>query len=86
MGETHRKCPRQDVHVDVQLAFLDNDPGRDISECGIFLEIDDTSTYPLGEMVYLRHIDPNHGKQGTKMDAIIVRVTGGDAFVKLDAF
>jgi hypothetical protein len=93
MSENHRKCPRQDIHVDVQLVFLDNDPRvihtRDISECGMFLEIDDTSAYPLGEMVHLKYVDPIHDNLGTEMDAIIVRVADGGigvAFVKLDAF
>ena len=62
---------------------------RDISEGGMFIEIDDTSTYPLGEMVHLSYKDPIHNNTNTEKDAIIVRVADdglGVAFVELDAF
>ena len=93
MSENKRKYPRKEIHVDVHLSFLDNEPvdvhTRDISEGGMFLILDDTSAYPLGEMVNLRYNDPIHDNTNTEKDAIIVRVADdglGVAFVELDAF
>jgi c-di-GMP-binding flagellar brake protein YcgR len=93
MTDNQRKYPRHEIQFDVQLSFQENEPKvvctRDISEGGMFLEIDDPSIYPLGEMVHLKYKDPNNNNIDTEMDAIIVRVASdglGIAFVVLDAF
>jgi len=93
MSDNQRKSPRHEVHVDVTLTYQDGDPlmvrTRDISDGGMFLVVNDTSTYPLGEMLHLRYYDPDHDNADTKKDAIIVRVADnglGIAFVELDEF
>jgi len=93
MVENNRKYTRREIQVDVQLSFLENEARhvhtRDVSEGGMFLEIVDTSEYPLGEMVHLRYSDPDHDDLDTEKDAIIVRVADGGlgiAFVELNAF
>lgn len=93
MVDNHRKHKRHELHVDVQLSFLDNQPTtvctRDISDGGMFLLINDTSVYPLGEMVHLKYKIPGHDNLDTEMDAIVVRVVDdgiGIAFVELDIF
>ncbi len=93
MTENNRKYTRRELQVDVQLTFLENEPRhvctRDISEGGMFLEIVDTSEYPLGEMVHLRYNDPEQDGLDTEKDAIIVRVAGeglGIAFIELTEF
>jgi len=93
MSENKRKHSRHEIHVDVKLSYLENVPKhvftRDISEGGMFLEIDNTSNYPLGEMVHLKYNDPDLDEAVTEKDAIIVRVADdglGIAFVELDSF
>jgi len=93
MSENLRQYPRQDIQVDVQLSFLENEHRivrtRDISEGGMFLAFNDTSGYPLGEMLHLKYKDPINDNTDTEMDAIIVRVADdglGIAFIALDAF
>ena len=93
MSENQRKYPRYEVRVDVQLSFLDNEPRavctKDISECGMFLDIDNPSDYPLGEMLHLSYKNPLRDNLDTEIDGIIVRITDdglGVAFVDLDAF
>jgi hypothetical protein len=93
MTENHRKYPRHEIQVNVQLSFLENESRlvctRDISEGGMFLEIGSTSEYPLGEMVHLKYNDPTHDNLDTEMDAIIVRVADdglGIAFIELEEF
>ena len=93
MSENQRKYPRYEVRVDVQLFFLDNEPiavyTKDISECGMLLDIDSPSAYPLGEMLHLTYKNPLHDNRDDEVDGIIVRITEdglGVAFVDLDAF
>ncbi len=93
MAENNREYTRREIQVDVQLSFLENEARnartRDVSEGGMFLEIDDTSEYPLGEMVHLRYNDPDHDGLDTEKDAIIVRLADdglGISFVELNAF
>lgn len=93
MTENNRKYSRRAIQVDVQLSFLENETKhvrtRDVSEGGMFLEIDDTSEYPLGEMVHLKFNDPDHDGLDTEKDAIIVRLADdglGISFVELNAF
>jgi len=93
MAENNRKYKRREIQVDVQLSFLENETRhvstRDISEGGMFLEITDTSEYPLGEMVHLRYNDPDQDGLDTENDAIIVRVADdglGISFIELNAF
>lgn len=93
MSENNRKFTRHEVQVNVQLSYLDHETrqvrSRDISEGGMFLEIDNASDYLLGEMVHLKYNDPARDNLDTEMDAIIVRIADdglGIAFVILDEF
>jgi len=93
MTENHRKYTRQDIQVDVRLSYLAKEAKlvctRDISEGGMFLEISDTSDYPIGEMVHLKYSDPVHDDLDTEKDAIIVRVADdglGIAFIEIGDF
>lgn len=93
MTENNRKYERHQIQVDVRLSYLEDGVTlvrtRDISDGGMFLEIDNASVYPLGEMVHLKYNDPTNENLETEMDAIIVRVADdgiGIAFVVLDAF
>lgn len=95
MSDNHRKHPRKEVHIDVRLAFQDSGVHlvrtRDISEGGMFLELDldNPSAYPLGELVHVQYKDPVKNDLYTQIDAVIVRVSSEGlaiAFVDLDAF
>lgn len=93
MTENNRKYTRHQVQMDVQLSYLEDKVRlvrtRDISEGGMFLELDNASVYPLGEMVHLKYYDTTKDGLETEMDAIIVRIADdgiGIAFVVLDAF
>ena len=79
MAENQRKHPRRELLVDVQLSFLAYEPTpaktRDISEGGMFLEVDNSSEYQIGEKLHLKYRDPFHGNTDTIIDAIVVRIT-----------
>lgn len=95
MGKDNRKHPRQEVNIDVKLAFQDTGVRlvrtRDISEGGMFLELDleDPASYPLGELVQVHYTDPIKDDLYTEIDAIIVRIASDGlaiAFIEMDAF
>jgi c-di-GMP-binding flagellar brake protein YcgR len=79
MAENKRKSPRHELRVDVQLSFLAHEPTpaktRDISEGGMFLEVEDSSEYKVGEILHLRYSDPFHNNTDTVIDALVVRIT-----------
>jgi c-di-GMP-binding flagellar brake protein YcgR len=93
MTENHRRFPRHEVKVNVELSFLDVNSRifktRDISDGGMFLVVDSPASYPIGEMVHVHFFDPLHEDADTFKDAIIVRVAGdgiGISYVELEAF
>ncbi len=93
MSENLRKYPRQEIKVNVDLSFLDNDSRivktRDISEGGMFLVTENADRYPIGEMVHVHYLDPFNDDADTFKDAIIVRVAGDGiaiSFIEMDAF
>jgi len=93
MSINNRKHERRAVHVNVTLTFEDvNDSvthTRDISDGGMFLELDNPQAYPIGEMVNIQYKNPFHDNMDTRLDAIVVRVADdgiGIAFVEIDGF
>jgi len=93
MSINNRKHERHTIHVDVTLTFQDNEASvtrtRDISDGGMFLELDGPSDYPLGEMVHIQYKNPLRDNMDTHLDAIVVRVADdgiGIAFVEIDGF
>ncbi len=79
MADDQRKSTRRELHVDVQLSFLAYEPTpartRDISEGGMFIEVDNSSEYHVGEMLHLRYSDPFRDNADTFIDAVVVRIT-----------
>lgn len=93
MTENKRLHPRHEIKVNVELSFLDTDSRifrtRDISEGGMFLEVDNPAGYPLGEMVLVHYLDPLNYDADAYKDAVIVRVTEDGfaiSYVELEAF
>ena len=79
MADNKRKSPRREVHANVQLSFLAYEPTpartRDVSEDGMFLEVNNSSEYQIGEILHLRYRDPFNDNVDTMIDAIVVRIT-----------
>ncbi len=79
MTDNKRKTPRREVHVNVQLSFLAYEPTpaktRDISDGGMFIEVDNSSEYQIGEILHLRYSDPFHDNLDTTIDATVVHIT-----------
>ena len=93
MSESQRRFPRKEVQVKVELSFLDDSVRtvitRDISEGGLSLRLQDTSHYPMGEIVGLRFKNPLADNEETEKDAVIVRHTNDGiavAFVEMGDF
>jgi len=93
MSENLRRYPRQEIQIEVELRFLDDDPRmaitRDMSEGGLFMRIKDTDHYPMGEMLSVRFKNPLKDFEDTDKDAIIVRHSEDGiavAFVEMDEF
>lgn len=93
MSINSRKHERHPVHVDVTLNFQDKHASvtrtRDISDGGMFLELENPSNYPMGEMVHIQYKNPFRDNMDTHVDAIVVRVADdgiGIAFVEIDGF
>jgi len=79
MTDNQRKHPRRELHVDVKLSFLAHEPTpaktRDISKGGMFLEVENSSEYQVGEVLHLKYNDPFHDNIETIIDAVVVRIT-----------
>lgn len=93
MSENQRRYPRHELNIKVAVSCLDVDSRifktRDISDGGMFLQVDDPTQYPQGEMVHVHFLDPLHDDSDTHKDAVIVRVTGNGvaiSYVDLEAF
>jgi len=93
MSKNGRQHERHDIHIDVTLTFQDNKDSvtrtRDISDGGMFLELDNASAYPMGEMVHIQYKNPFRDNMDTHLDAVVVRVAEdgiGIAFVEIGGF
>lgn len=93
MSENQRQFPRQEIQIEVQLRFPENNfrtvITRDVSEGGLFMRLKDTENYPMGEMVNLRFKDPLSDFEDTEKDGIIVRHTDDGiavAYIEIDDF
>ena len=93
MSKNLRKHPRKQVKVSVELTFLDKPYSvvntRNISEGGMFLEVDSTENFPIGEMVSVHYLDPLNGDADTFRDAVIVHKADdgfGICFIEMKEF
>ena len=93
MSENLRRFPRKEVQIEVELSFLEDNARtvitRDMSEGGLFMRLNDTDHYPMGEMVNLRFKNPMADFVDTEKDGIIVRHTDDGiavAYVEIDGF
>ena len=91
MSNNQRQFPRQDLHIEVEFNFLEEAPRkvitRDISHGGLFMLLNDSAHYTMGEMVSLNYKDPLDDHVETHKDAIIVRHTDDGiavAFIEID--
>ena len=93
MTENLRRFPRQEIQIEVELSFLEDNARtvitRDMSEGGLFLRLTDNEHDPMGEMGNLRFKDPMSDFVNTEKDGIIVRHTDDGiavAYVEIDDF
>ena len=93
MSKSQRRFPREEVQIEVELSFLEDTAHtvvtRDISQGGVFLQLDDIEHYPMGEMVTMHFKNPLDNDKETTKDAIIVRHSDKGiavAFVEIDGF
>lgn len=89
MSKNLRKHPREDVHFEVELNFLEDAPRtvitQDASHGGLFMRLKNSQYYTMGEMVNVRFKDPLNNHADTMKDAIIVRhTTEGIAIAYID--
>ena len=93
MSENLRRFPRKEIQIEVELRFLEDSARtvitRDMSEGGLFVRLNDTEHYPMGEMVSVRFKNPLADFADTEKDGIIVRHTEEGmavAFVEMEEF
>jgi len=93
MTKNKRQFPRKEIQIQIELSFLEDDActvvTHDMSQGGMFLQLDNTEHYPLGEMVNLRFKNPLRNLEETVKDGIIVRHANNGiaiAFVEIDSF
>lgn len=93
MEQNNRKYPRTEIEVDVTLSFGEHitrhAKTRNVSEGGMFMNLDETEQFPLGDMVIANFKDPLNNDVETTKDAVIVRVADHGiaiAYIDLDAF
>ncbi len=77
MSENSRQFPRQEIQIEVELRFLEEDARtvitRDMSEGGLFMRVKNPEHFPMGEMVNLHFKNPLDDFTSTEKDAIVVR-------------
>lgn len=77
MSENQRLHPRQEIKIEVELRFLEDEPvtviTRNVSQGGLFMCLANPDHYTMGEMVSVEFKDPLNGFTDTHKDAIIVR-------------
>lgn len=88
-----RRHPRKQIKVSVELMFLDEPYAivntRNISEGGMFIEVDTARHFPIGEMVSVHYLDPLNDDQDTFKDAVIVHIANdgfGICFIEMTEF
>ena len=93
MSENHRRFPRKEIQIEVELRFLEDSARtvitRDMSEGGLFMRLKDKDHYPMGEMVHLQFNDPLNNDERTDKDGVIVRRTDDGiavAFIEMGDF
>ena len=93
MTKNKRQFPRKEIQIEIELSFLEDDSRtvvtHDISQGGVFLQLDNTERYPMGEMVNLRFKNPLEDLVETVKDGVIVRHADDGiaiAFVEIDTF
>jgi len=91
MSKNQRKYPRKDIKVSVELTFLDEPyeivDTRNISEGGMFIEVNPASKFPIGELVNVHYLDPLNNDEDTFKDAIIVHINNdglGICFIEMN--
>ena len=93
MSEDLRQFPRLEIQIEVELSFLEDTARtvitRDMSEGGLFMRLNNTEHYPMGEMVNMRFKDPLADFTSTEKDGIVVRHTDDGiavAYVEIEDF
>lgn len=93
MHKNQRQFPREEIQIEVELRFLEDNSRtvitRNLSEGGLFMRLKDTDHYPMGEMVSLHFKNPLANYEETEKDGIIVRHADDGiavAFVEIDGF
>ncbi|MDT8283241.1 MAG: PilZ domain-containing protein [Gammaproteobacteria bacterium] len=93
MSKNQRQFPREEIQVEVELRFLEEEARtlitRDLSEGGLFMRLKNSDHYPIGEMVNLYYKNPLADYEETEKDGIIVRKTDDGlavAFIEIDGF
>jgi len=93
MSKNLRKHPRKQMKVSVELTFLDQPYAvvntRNISEGGMFIEVNSAQNFPIGEMVSVHYLDPLNDDADTFKDAIIVHKADdgfGICFIEMTEF
>lgn len=93
MSENQRRFPRKEIQIEVELSFMEDTSRtvitRDLSHGGLFIQLKDTGSYPMGEMVNMRFRNPLSDFEETEKDGIIVRHSDdgiGVAFIEIEDF
>lgn len=93
MSNNQRQHPRQEIQIEVELNFLEDATRtvitRNMSLSGLFMTLDNTEHYPLGEMVGVRYKNPFENHEAIHKDAIIVRCTDEGiaiAYIEMEEF
>ena len=93
MSDNKRQFPRQEIQIEVELSFLEEGPRnvitRNLSHGGLFMLLDNSTHYTMGEMVSLNFNDPLEENKNTNKDAIIVRHSDDGiavAFIEIEGF
>ncbi|MGB5277043.1 MAG: PilZ domain-containing protein [Gammaproteobacteria bacterium] len=93
MTKNLRQHERKQIKVSVELTFLDAPyevvNTRNISDGGMFIEVDSTEKFPIGEMVSVHYLDPLNSNADTFKDAIIVHKNNdgfGICFIEMTEF
>lgn len=93
MTKNKRQFPRKEIQIEIELSFIEDEActavTQDMSQGGMFLQLDNTERYPMGEMVNLRFKNPLDNNTETVKDAVIVRHADNGiaiAFVEIDSF
>ena len=77
MSDNQRQHPRQEIQIEVELSFLEDDTRtvitRNVSQGGLFMKLDNSTHYTMGDMVSLNFKNPLQDLEDTYKDAIIVR-------------